>query len=238
MNHVIDYGNSSAKVGIFREQHLVDKRTFTSPETLREFMATTPCDNLLVSSVSVPADDVTSWSQATKKFVLHHTLPMPIVNDYATPHTLGVDRLAGVCGAWSLHPGQASLVIDLGTCVTYDFINHMGHYLGGAIAPGMAMRFQAMHTFTARLPLVKPAGDVPLIGNSTETCMQSGVIQGMTAELDGIIQQYQEKYPTLRVILCGGDALFFENKLKASIFAVPDLVLMGLNAILIHNVRL
>jgi type III pantothenate kinase len=113
-----------------------------------------------------------------------------------------------------------------------------GIYLGGGISPGLAMRFKAMHTFTARLPLVTPVDTPELIGTTTTACMQSGAIWGMIEEIDGVVARYREKYPDLQVILCGGDAPFFENKLKASIFASPEIVLIGLNSILSHNVNL
>jgi type III pantothenate kinase len=171
-----------------------------------------------------------------KKYVLTHTLPLPIINSYATPETLGVDRLASVCGARTLFPTEASLVIDSGTCITYDFIDADGVYKGGAIAPGLSMRLRAMHEFTARLPLVEVNENAILIGNSTVSCIQSGALNGMIAEIEGTISRYQVHYPQLRVILCGGDTHFFENNLKGTIFAVQNLVLRGLNSILLHNV--
>jgi type III pantothenate kinase len=166
---------------------------------------------------------------------LDSKLPLPITIKYATPETLGVDRIAGVCGAQQKFPGEPCLVIDAGTCITYDFINHDGEFLGGAISPGMMMRFQAVHTFTSKLPLVSRPEKVVLIGDSTETCIQSGVIHGIVEELNGTIRRYQEEFAGLRVILCGGDARFFENNLKGAIFAVPELVLSGLNSILNYN---
>jgi type III pantothenate kinase len=239
MNLVVDYGNTFAKVGIFDHQNLMEKHTFPSHIDLRQFLLNIKADHVIVSSVNMAADEVLSWAtHASSKLILHYALPLPIKNLYKTPATLGVDRLAGVCGASQLFPFQNSLVIDAGTCITFDFIDSQGNYRGGAISPGMAMRFKAVHTFTAKLPLISPEENITLIGDTTERCIQSGVIHGLLAEMDGIISQYQEKYENLRVILCGGDARFFENKLKASIFASPDLVLVGLNSILIYNVNL
>jgi type III pantothenate kinase len=238
MNIVVDYGNSSAKVGIFEGTVLQEKHIFREEDALQQFLQNFPAVHFIISSVNADAARVASWTAAQKKFVLHHSLPLPVRNLYATPHTLGVDRLAGVCGAQQLFPGSPCLVIDAGTCITYDFLDRTGAYHGGGISPGLNMRFEAMHTFTARLPLVQARDTVDLIGNSTETCMQSGVIYGLLEEVDGIIRRYQEKFEGLQVILCGGDALFFENKLKASIFASPELVLSGLNSILIYNVSL
>jgi type III pantothenate kinase len=238
MNIVVDYGNSSAKVGIFEGTFLREKRIFREEDALQQFLQNFPAVHFIISSVNADAARVASWTAAQKKFVLHHSLPLPIRNLYATPKTLGVDRLAGVCGAQQLFPDSPCLVIDAGTCITYDFLDRTGAYHGGGISPGLNMRFEAMYTFTARLPLVQATDTVDLIGNSTETCMQSGVIYGLLEEVDGIIRRYQEKFEGLQVILCGGDALFFENKLKASIFASPELVLSGLNSILIYNVSL
>ena len=238
MNLVIDYGNSAAKVGIFNQQVLVDKHVFTTPEMLKQFLQQSTAENIIVSSVSTDPNVVAAWAvHSRKQFILHHTLALPITNHYATPDTLGVDRLAGVCGAQQFYPGENCLVIDAGTCITFDIIDDQGNYWGGGISPGLAMRFQAVNTFTAKLPLVHPVAHPELVGNSTESCIQSGIINGLMAEMDGMINQYQKKFPLLRVILCGGDTVFFENNLKGSIFAIPELVLSGLNSILIYNVN-
>jgi type III pantothenate kinase len=238
MNLVVDYGNTFAKVGIFEDGSLRTKHAFPSSENLKEFLANSSAENLIVSTVSENAEQIFDWTiRAKRKFMLTHTLPLPVKNLYATPATLGVDRLAAVCGAWQLFTHQNCLIIDAGTCITYDFINHLGEYLGGGISPGLRMRFQAVHTFTARLPLVNPVESAELIGMSTETGIQSGIVNGIICEIEGFIRQYEEKFPHLRVILCGGDTSFFENNLKAPIFAVPELVLSGLNSILIYNVN-
>jgi type III pantothenate kinase len=237
MNLVVDYGNSSAKVAIFNQSKLIEKITFATTEKLKEFLLASTAENFIVSSVNADAQQICDWAIHTKqKFILTHKLPLPITITYSTPHTLGVDRIAGACGAVQLFPGFNSLVIDAGTCITYDFTDEKGNYHGGGISPGLMMRFKAVHTFTAKLPLVNPIDSPELIGNSTETSIQSGVIFGVVEEIKGLIERYRAKYPDLKVILCGGDAPFFENKLKASIFASPDLVLFGLNSVLIHNV--
>ncbi|MBL7859463.1 MAG: type III pantothenate kinase [Cyclobacteriaceae bacterium] len=238
MNLVIDYGNSAAKVGIFDQHELVEKHLFSETTELRKFLENFSADNFIISSVKADALMITEWAvNIKKKFVLSQTLPLPIEIQYATPQTLGVDRIAGVCGAKVIFPNNDCLVIDTGTCITYDMITKDGHFIGGGISPGLSMRFQAVHTFTTKLPLVKPKDDVPLIGNSTESCIQSGVINGLLEEIEGIIRLYRVKFADLQVILCGGDTGFFENKLKASIFASPELVLSGLNSILIYNVN-
>jgi type III pantothenate kinase len=237
MNLVIDYGNSAVKVGIFDHQTLLKKHTFLLETDAINFLKDAKVEHAIISSVKTNSEIITSWlKNEGKTFVLSQHLPLPIKNLYKTPETLGVDRLAAVCGAMQVFPLQNVLVIDAGTCITFEFIDKNGSYHGGAISPGLNMRFQAVHAFTARLPLVKPAGSVNLIGSSTESCIQSGVVNGLLAEMDGIINRYRSEFDGLQVILCGGDAAFFENKLKASIFASPELVLVGLNSILIYNV--
>ncbi len=238
MNITVDYGNTTAKVGLFEEEHLQRKLLFQDPGELQSFLESTPAENIIVSSVSHPAEEVLSWSVATgKKISLSYRLPLPVKILYTTPQTLGVDRIAAVCGALEIFPHRNCLVIDAGTCVTYEFIDADGSYHGGGISPGIVMRFEAMHHFTSRLPLVKPSLDAPLVGDNTEACMQSGVINGMRAEMEGIIRKYLDQYPDTMPVLCGGDAPFFENQLKPPIFVAPDLVLQGLNRILKHNVN-
>ncbi len=239
MNLVIDSGNTRFKVGVFDGSALIQKDFFADAEGLKNFVAKSSFENVLVSSVNHNPDEILAWpSIAGKKIKLTATVGLPITISYETPHTLGVDRLAAACGALELFPNQDCLVIDAGTCINYEFINRDKHYLGGGISPGIAMRFEAMHTFTSQLPLVKPMKDVKLIGTSTESCMRSGVIRGIQAEVDGIIKEYKNLYPGLRVILCGGDYSFFENSLKHPIFVAPDLVLIGLNRILRYHVEL
>jgi type III pantothenate kinase len=239
MNVVIDYGNSAAKVGIFDHQNLTDKLVFQSAELLTQFLRQRTFEHAIISSVNAEAEAFMRDANVKgMKMLLTHNIPLPVNILYKTPATLGVDRIAGVCGAHQLFPGMNSLVIDAGTCITFDFLDQNSSYHGGAISPGLNMRFKAMNTFTARLPLISAAGTAELIGDSTENSIRSGVVNGMIAEIDGIISRYQQKFPDLKVILCGGDAVFFENKLKASIFAIPELVLTGLNSILIHNVTL
>jgi type III pantothenate kinase len=238
MNLIIDYGNSSAKVGIFQHQALVSRMVFSAHEELRHFVQNFSGQGIIISSVSRDAAEIAGWATHFKSVViLDQHLPLPIRNNYSTPHTLGVDRIAAVCGAKALFPDQNCLVIDSGTCVTYEFVDASGVYHGGAISPGLKMRFSALNQLTARLPLVEPVESPELIGVSTTGCIQSGVVIGLIEEMNGVIRRYEEKFEKLQVILCGGDTPFFENQLKASIFASPELVLSGLNSILIYNVN-
>lgn len=236
MNLVIDAGNTRLKAASFEGRTLRHKHSFDHLGELVQHLQTSTFAHVLVSSVSYDAAEILQHVRASeKKLILTSSLSLPITNRYATPATLGVDRIAAVCGAFDLYPNTNCLVIDAGTCITYEFLDAAGVYHGGAISPGIAMRFEAMHTFTARLPLVAADEDARLVGNSTETSMQSGVIHGVIAEVDGIIERYRSEYPDLRVILCGGDSTLFEKRAKQAIFVAPDLVLSGLNRILRHH---
>jgi type III pantothenate kinase len=143
MNIIVDYGNSSAKVGIFNQRALVDKHVFREENQLKDFLQNFSADHCIVSSVNTEAQTIASWTTAKNKFILHHTLPLPVKNLYATPQTLGVDRIAGVCGAQDFFQATNCLVIDAGTCITYDFLDKEGRYHGGGISPGLTMRFRA-----------------------------------------------------------------------------------------------
>ncbi len=236
MNLVVDAGNTRIKVGLFKDGELIEKKSFLTLVELEAFIKITSANHLLVSSVNQDAAEILSWSSSSgKKISLTSSLALPIHIAYQTPTTLGVDRLAAVCGAQDLFPNKDCLIVDAGTCINYELLDAHGTYHGGAISPGISMRFEAMHTFTARLPLVNAKNEINLIGNTTETCLQSGVMNGVLEEVKGFIKQYQALYPELTVILCGGDYPFFENKLKPAIFVAPELVLFGLNRILRYH---
>ncbi len=239
MNLAVDHGNTRIKVGVFEQSALQEHLTFDDVSGFEKWVKHKEFENLIISSVSKSPDLLLGLVNAPeKKIQLKPSLPLPVQIQYGSPHTLGVDRIAAACGALEIAPARNSLVIDMGTCINYEFISADSVYFGGAISPGVKMRFQAMHTFTARLPLINAKENVDLIGSTTEECMQSGVVNGVLAEMHGMISNYQLKYPNLAVILCGGDAPLFENKLKQPIFVAPNLVLKGLNRILLHNVNL
>lgn len=239
MNLVVDSGNTRFKVGVFENTVLVRKEFFSHARDLKKFIAENSFDHILVSSVKFDPVEILSWSSNSgKKIVLTSSVQLPIKLNYTTPQTLGVDRIAAACGAFLLYPNEDCLVIDAGTCINYEFLDRNRTYHGGAISPGISMRFEAMHTFTSKLPLVKSISESKLIGDSTESCMQSGVMNGVLAEVNEIIQRYKDLYPEIRVILSGGDYSFFENNLKHPIFVAPDLVFDGLNGILLYHVEL
>ncbi len=233
----IDSGNTSIKAGIYEKDKLVRKHMFTSEGDLIRMCNSFPEAIIVISSVNQANSHLQNLLDNKKRlFIVDNNTAVPINNLYKTPQTLGIDRLAAVTGANGLYPNQDCLVIDAGTCITYDAIEKNAKYYGGSISPGLKMRFQALNHFTARLPLIEtPKEKIPLIGTSTKEGIQSGVVNGLAFEIDGIIETYKKKYPELKVLMCGGDAIFFETKIKESIFVVPELVLYGLVRIYLHN---
>jgi type III pantothenate kinase len=186
----------------------------------------------ILSSVIHHAPKLESLLQSKTRFHLLNkdsVLPFSVATN--KPETVGADRLALIAAAVHLFPGSNALVIGLGSCITYNFVNKFRLFLGGSISPGMEMRFRAMHQFTAKLPLVKGDWNVPLVGYDTATNLQSGVIYGMAKEIDGVIDEYRSRYSNFNVLLTGGDIAFFEPHLKNKIFASFDLIFKGLYAI-------
>ena len=195
-------------------------------------------ENVFLSSVRRGIGKVVDEvKKVSNTILLHHDTKVPFQSLYKTPKTLGVDRIAAVVGAKFLYNRQNCLVIDLGTCITYDLIDKSGAYHGGGISPGIDMKLKAMHKFTSKLPLIAAKGSPELIGKTTKECMLSGAINGTIAELEGIIDRYKQFFDDLNIIFCGGDAFFFESKIKGHIFALPNLVLIGLNQILRFNLN-
>ncbi|WP_420155830.1 type III pantothenate kinase [Siphonobacter sp.] len=236
----IDLGNTYAKTGLFTaDGHLEETHwNFTIPELLEYVRERNPA-RVVLSSTGHAEEKIRSWFAFLPSPILWLTpqTPVPLTKRYDTPHTLGADRVAAAIGARHLFPDRNAVVIDMGTCITYDYVDTENNFHGGLISPGLRMRFKAMHSFTQRLPLVEvPETFPPLVGKSTIHAMQSGVLYGLIAEVQGLIEQYRSIYPDFQVILCGGDAPLFESRLKEPIFAAPELVLWGLYRILNYNV--
>lgn len=239
MNLIIDIGNSVAKLALFHRNELIDI-FYDSNQSLDALPAICREHSIEkgVLSTVIPLSDVIKKQLKALDFKLlqvNNRTALPIKILYKTPETLGSDRIAAVVGAQSLQPGKDLLVIDAGTCLTYEFIDAQGNYYGGNIAPGKAMRLKALHSYTAKLPLIEAEGDTPELGYNTETAIRSGVIKGMEFEINGYITHLQKKYPGLLVFLTGGDEFSFDTNLKNIIFADKFLVLKGLNRILEYN---
>jgi type III pantothenate kinase len=239
---IIDIGNSLKKAALFDGKSLTDHYTFDQEsweefETfLLKFTNVNAC--ILSSVVELPQGFCAELQRKFTTFIeLKPGTPVPITNLYHAPETLGNDRLAAACGGESLFPGCNTLVITAGSCVIYDFTDHQKNYLGGSISPGLKMRFKALHNYTNKLPLVQERNFDRLTGRNTEESLLSGVIKGMVYEMKSFINDYQAKYPGLQVIISGGDLNFFEMPLKSGTFAVPNIVLIGLNEILDHNAK-
>lgn len=239
-NLIIDQGNTSAKVAVFEADRLLLEETHgqLQVDRLRELCQSYSIRNAIISNVNKPSVELHAFFETYMDtwICLDHQTPLPIKNLYSTPETLGPDRLAAVVGADNIKPNASLLVIDSGTAVTYDFIDK-GIYHGGNIAPGLRMRFRALHEFTSRLPLCGHEGEIPLLGTDTKTAIQSGVVNGMLFEMEGVIEHLKESYPDLYIFLTGGDAFFFESRLKSANFVDYFLVMKGLNRILNYNVK-
>ncbi|MFY7829825.1 MAG: type III pantothenate kinase [Flectobacillus sp.] len=240
MNLAIDLGNTFAKTGVFIDGKLQDLRKGLDYPTLVKYVESLNPDHIVISTVSYSEEQLKAdfGKYDPDLILLQPTTLVPLVKLYDTPNTLGADRIAAAVGATVLFPQQNCVVIDLGTCNTYDLVDAKSNFHGGIISPGMKMRFKAMHTFTQRLPLIEPEGYPELIGKSTAKAMQSGVVNGLLAEINGFIEQYETLLTKINVILCGGDATFFANRIKSPNFVEPALVLIGLNRILEHNVEI
>lgn len=243
-NLVIDIGNSLVKIAVFTDRNLIYKETFLQPDLfkIRQIIQKHQVNNSILCSVIPDFAEVENLLKTLTRYIRFSIqTDLPIQNQYQTKDTLGSDRLAALMGARQINPEQNTLVIDAGTCITYDLIDHQNRYFGGSISPGINMRFKALHTFTGKLPHVTfDAKFTDLIGKDTQGSILSGVINGVLAEVRGIIEKYCQQYPEMSIVLCGGDADFFENHLKNSIFAhnfslQPDLVLIGLNEVIHHQ---
>lgn len=242
MNLVVDIGNSRTKLAIFLKKELVDSWTVDELKIgrLEEIKKTFPdLDRAILSSVSTADTQIVSYlkSEFGHFMELNYLTPVPIKNHYKTPNTLGLDRLAAAIGACELFPGKDLLVIDAGTAITFDLIEKNGTFKGGNISPGLRSRFRALHEFTKNLPLIGETEEYPVIGQTTEEAIRAGVINGMVFEIDGTIGLFRKNRPGLQPLLTGGDALFFERRLKNAIFVKFEITLIGLNRILEYNVE-
>lgn len=240
MNLILDIGNTRSKVAIFSEGQLKYYTTFSeiSVENIARLISQQGVVGRgIVAVTGALGDEVKKWLQQNLSFFLqlNTNLKYPFQIRYQTRHTLGNDRIAGVAGAQVMFPQKNCVVIDAGTAITYDLIDCEGIYWGGNISPGISVRFQALHTFTQKLPLIHQAGEIPPIGYSTETAIRSGVVLGVIYEIERYIQELACKYIDLQVLLTGGDAVFLADKINYPIFVDEFLVLKGLNRILEYN---
>ncbi|TSA58671.1 MAG: type III pantothenate kinase [Sediminibacterium sp.] len=229
-----DFGNTRLKCAVFKNRELENLIVIDNdlPETIQAVLNQYQPNKTILASVinHNPASEAILASQ-TQFHKLSYTSKIPLTTPVGKPETIGADRLALCAAAVDLFPNQHNLVIGLGSCITYNFVNKFHEFLGGSISPGMQMRFRSMHEYTALLPLIEADNQFPLIGFDTKTNLLSGVILGMAKEIDGIIEAYSLKYSNFNVLLTGGDMGFFVPHLKKKIFADSYLIYKGLYAI-------
>jgi type III pantothenate kinase len=244
MELVIDIGNTFTKIAVFDNNQLLHTGHHQPADSsiINTILTDHPIKRAIISSVK---KDKEEWqgllAQKIKLIYFNAGMTSGITNHYLTPNTLGLDRLAAVIGVYHLYPGKNNLVIDGGTCITYDWVDAAGNYFGGSISPGLNMRYKALNNYTAGLPLINADETFNAKGgDSTASAILSGVQNGIKYELEGFIESYKSSEKELNIVLTGGDSIFFDSLLKNSIFAPcikiePHLVLKGLNAAIQTN---
>jgi type III pantothenate kinase len=239
----VDVGNTKIKVAVFEGSNLVERIDFYGSELQKQIEFTLNkyqnISDLVVASVgNIPKEAFLAFEKQLNIHFFTHKTTFPFHNKYETPHSLGIDRMVLASGAVLNFPKQNRLVIDAGTCITYDFIDENDNYLGGAISPGIRLRYESLHNYTAKLPLLtldlfkenlNPIDEHDFIGTSTSTSIHSGVLNGVQNEIEGFIAQYQRVYPKFIIILTGGDTEFLAKRLKNTIFANSNFLLESLN---------
>ncbi len=241
MRLIIDIGNTLAKVALFEDADplAVTYLPQLTVEALELFLVKSALarpEEAILSTVRQHDNVFIDYLKLNfRLLLLSADTPLPIKNLYNSPETLGYDRLAAAVAATTLFPSRNVLIINTGTAITYDLVTRNSEYLGGAISPGLNMRLMALHNFTQKLPLVALKDESPLVGKTTEESILSGVLNATRTEIDGMIEKFNNHYEQLAVILSGGDVKYFDKSLKNSIFAIPNIVISGLNQLLAFN---
>ncbi|RYD82851.1 MAG: type III pantothenate kinase, partial [Sphingobacteriales bacterium] len=229
----LDFGNTRLKAAIFKNAQLAEELFLPddSNDTIQSLLKDTKPGRSILSSVIHHNEGIEKLlNEQTLFHKLSHLTKINFTTPVGKPETIGADRLALMAAAAHFYPGKNNLVIALGSCITYNFLNQYAQFLGGAISPGMDMRFKSMNDFTAKLPLVTPDWNFPLIGYDTKTNLQSGVIVGIISEIEGFIQKYEQKFGNFNVVLTGGNSAYFASQLKYRIFADHNFLFKGLYA--------
>ncbi|MBQ9470893.1 MAG: type III pantothenate kinase [Bacteroidales bacterium] len=239
MNLTIDIGNTCTKLCLFSGSKLLEELPPVPRLTatlVRQTLRKHPVRRAIACIVGPRPAAMDALRRSVPTLLFDGSTPIPIANRYATPQPLGPDRLAVAVAAHAMFPHRNVLAIDSGTAITYELVSARGEYLGGAISPGLGLRFRALNLHTAKLPLLTPSDvDGPLVGNSTQACIATGVQRGLLAEIDSYIDAVAQCYPQLKVLITGGDANFLVDRLKNRIFADPNLLAKGLNEVLEYN---
>jgi type III pantothenate kinase len=240
LNLIVDIGNTYLKIALFEKNNLIEKFFFHHNyfDNIKNILSKNPVKNSIISNVSEINDELISFlNENTRLVLLKDILKFPFKNTYSSKETLGQDRIALVSSASYQFSDENVLIIDAGTCITYDFKNHNNEYMGGGISPGIKMRFKSLNLFTSKLPLIDVFDDFDLIGNNTKKSLASGVVNGTIMEINGIIQQYHDKFENIRIILTGGDSKFLLKRIKNTIFADQNFLIKGLNYLLEANIK-
>ena len=222
---LVDVGNTSIKAAEVINGSIVNERRWKKLLEIDEYYA----DEIAFCVCNTGKKEVIFRKR--RALMVNRKAPLGISLNYKTPETLGADRIAAAVGCYDLFPGKNTLLVDLGTCMTMDFISKDGVFEGGAISPGLKMRMRSMAFSTANLPDISGEWEHfernPL-GKSTKECLQSGSYYGIIHEINGFKSRLEAEFTSLNVILSGGDAHHFESKVKAHIFAGSKIVLTGL----------
>jgi type III pantothenate kinase len=233
-----DFGNTRLKAAIFINKDLQKVQVFEQAtiENIKALVHEWKPEKTILSSVIHHDKEIETFLAQNSTFhLLGPKTQINFTTPVGKPETIGADRIALIAAAVDQFPNQHNLVISLGSCITYNFVNKHHEFLGGSISPGMQMRFKSMHDLTALLPMVEASSEFPLVGYDTKTNLLSGVILGIAAEIDGIITAYEQKYANFNVLLTGGDICYFAPHLKKRIFADQNLIFKGLYAICEKN---
>lgn len=239
MQLVIDIGNTRIKIALFNKWDVFVNAMFTSKTELIQYVLANKhqIQKCIIASVTNNEEELAKTiKQHIPTLIFTSQTTIPIKNSYTTSSTLGSDRLAAAIGGWAIYPNQNTLVVDIGTCIKYNFTSKQNKYLGGAISPGQRLRYRSLNDYTAKLPLQEfDQNYEKVVGNNTKESILSGVQIGMLYEIEGFIMQYMQLYSNLNVILTGGDAAYFAKHIKKSIFVDDLLILKGLNQVLLFQ---
>ncbi len=238
----IDVGNTNVKVAVFKQFNLLDKFVFQKNNFQNNFQIVFKKypnhKKAVLSSVSLLDEKDIIWLKNQIEIIeINVNSVFPFTNHYTTPNTLGIDRMVLAAGAVIEYPNQNILIIDAGTCITYDFITNKKEYLGGAISPGLNMRYKALNDYTAKLPLLENNTPDNFIGNSTSQSIHSGVVNGLCYEIEGFISEFSVKNEQFIIILTGGDAIFLANRFKSTIFADENFLLKSLHLLYTYSLQ-
>ena len=238
----IDVGNTNVKVAVFKQFNLTDKFVFQKNNFQNNFQIIFKKypnhSKAILSSVSMLDEKDIVWLKNQIEIIeINANSVFPFTNKYTTPNTLGTDRMVLAAGAVIEYPNQNILIIDAGTCVTYDFITNKKEYLGGAISSGLRLRYQSLYNYTDKLPLLQNNTPDNFIGNSTAQSIHSGVVNGLCYEIEGFISEFSVKNEQFTIILTGGDAIFLANRLKSTIFADENFLLKSLHQLYTYSLQ-